>query len=87
MIINKELFFIKENINPERASLTIQSIMLNGKVPMSTVAGRGSAFLRRPSGKKLHAGKMGGYIHGATNLLPIALLDTVKYGQKKLNTM
>jgi hypothetical protein len=61
--------------------------MLNGKVPMSTVAGKESVYLQKPSGKKLREGKMEGYIHGATNLPPIVLPDTVKYGRKKSNTM
>jgi len=61
--------------------------MSNGKVPISTVAGKGSVFLRKPSGKKLHAGKMGGYIHGAISYQLRSLPDTFRYGRKRLSTM
>ncbi len=50
-------------------------------------AGKKSVFLRRPSGKKLHVGKVGGYIHGAINYQLRSLPDTFRYGRKRLNTM
>ena len=82
-----ELFFTMGNTSQGKASRITQSTMSNGKVPMSTVAGKESVFLRKPSGKKLHVGKMGGYIHGATNHQLRSLPDTFKYGRKRLNTM
>ena len=87
LITNMELFFTMENTSQGKALQIIQSTMLSGKVPMSTAAGKKSVFLRRPSGKKLHVGKVGGYIHGAINYQLRSLPDTFRYGRKRLNTM
>ena len=87
LITNMELFFTMVNTSLGKASKTIQSTMSNGREPMNTVAGKENTFLQRPSGKKLHGGKMEEYTHGAINHQLTISPVIVKYGRKKLNTM